>query len=72
VAKASVASIVEEAIFYYRDQGSFPVHRHVVMPDHLHIVLTPGETTTLEKAVQLIKGAARHAKSASGQACVSL
>src|ERR1700722_247897 len=54
------ASIVEEAIFYYRDQGSFRVHRYVVMPDHLHIVLTPGETTTLEKAVQLIKGGSSH------------
>jgi putative transposase len=32
------------------------VHRHVVMPDHLHIVLTPGVTTMLEKAVQPIKG----------------
>jgi putative transposase len=51
-----VASIVEEAIFHYRDQGNHFVHRHVVMPDHLHLILTPGETMTLEKAVQLIKG----------------
>jgi putative transposase len=50
------ASIVEEAIFRYRDQGMYFVHRHVVMPDHLHVTLTPGSTTTLEKAVQLIKG----------------
>ena len=50
------ASIVEESIFRYRDQGVYFVHRHVVMPDHLHVILTPGETTTLEKAVQLIKG----------------
>jgi putative transposase len=47
---------VEEALFHYRDQGNFFVHRHVVMPDHLHVILTPGKTTTLEKAVQLIKG----------------
>ena len=26
------------------------------MPDHLHIILTPGESTSLEKAVQLLKG----------------
>ena len=26
------------------------------MPNHLHILLTPGESTTLEKAMQLIKG----------------
>jgi putative transposase len=50
------ASIVERSIFHYRDQGNYFVHRHVVMPDHLHLILTPGKTTTLEKAVQLIKG----------------
>jgi putative transposase len=48
--------MVEQAIFHYRDQGSYFVHRHVVMPDHLHVILTPGKSTTLEKAVQLIKG----------------
>jgi putative transposase len=26
------------------------------MPNHFHLLLTPGETTSLEKAVQLIKG----------------
>ncbi len=53
---APIASLVEDAIFHYRDQGSYKVHRHVVMPDHLHVILTPGESTTLEKSMQLIKG----------------
>jgi putative transposase len=57
---AAVASIVENAIFHYRDQGNYLVHRHVVMPDHLHILLTPGQMTTLEKSVQLIKGGSSH------------
>jgi putative transposase len=26
------------------------------MPDHLHLLLTPGNTTTLEQGMQLIKG----------------
>ena len=30
------------------------------MPDHLHVILTPGKTTTLEKSVQLIKGGSSH------------
>jgi putative transposase len=54
------ASIVENTIFHYRDQGKYLVHRYVVMPDHLHIILTPGDSTSLEKAVQLIKGASSH------------
>jgi putative transposase len=51
-----IATIVENSIFHYRDEGNYLVHRHVVMPDHLHLLLTPGKTTTLEKSVQLIKG----------------
>jgi len=56
-----MASIVEEAIFRYRDQGNYRVHRHVVMPDHMHVMLTPGSSTTLEKSMQLIKGGSSHA-----------
>ena len=26
------------------------------MPDHLHLIVTPGDSTTLEKSMQLIKG----------------
>jgi len=47
---------VEDAIFHYRDRGNYLVHRHVVMPDHLHLIVTPGDSTTLEKSIQLIKG----------------
>ena len=52
----AIAAIVEDAIFHYRDQGNYLLHRHVIMPDHLHLILTPGNSTTLEKSVQLIKG----------------
>jgi len=30
------------------------------MPDHLHILLTPGPHTTLERVLQLIKGGFSH------------
>ncbi|MGA8407103.1 MAG: transposase [Candidatus Acidiferrales bacterium] len=52
----AIAAIVEDTIFHYRDQGNYLVHRHVVMPDHWHLIVTPGNSTTLEKSVQLIKG----------------
>jgi REP element-mobilizing transposase RayT len=51
-----MAEIVEAKLFEYRDKGFYFVHCYVVMPDHTHIILTPGMTTTLEKAVGLIKG----------------
>jgi len=34
----------------------FQLHDFVVMPDHLHVLLTVGEDMTIEKAMQLIKG----------------
>ena len=30
------------------------------MPDHLHVLLTPGDETTIEKAMQMIKGGSAH------------
>ena len=35
-------------------ERDFVLHAYVIMPDHLHLLLTPVES--LEKAVQLIKG----------------
>jgi len=54
--KPAAAEIVEAKLFEYRDKGFYFVHRYVVMPNHLHIILTPGRTTTLEKTVGLVKG----------------
>jgi putative transposase len=41
-------------ILRYRDQGHFLLHAFVIMPDHIHILLTPSES--IEKTAQLIKG----------------
>jgi putative transposase len=53
---APVAALVEDAIVHYREQGAYLLHRCVIMPDHVHVLVTPGEATSLEKSVQLIKG----------------
>jgi len=34
----------------------FTLHDFVIMPDHIHLLLTPAPDVTLEKAVQFIKG----------------
>jgi putative transposase len=54
--KPGWAAVVEEKIVYYRDQGSYRLHRYVVMPDHIHVLLTPSEVISLERAIQYIKG----------------
>ena len=49
-----MAGLLLNVLFRYRDQGKYLLHEFVVMPDHIHLILTP--TDTVEKAMQLIKG----------------
>ncbi len=53
---AQTAEIVVEILLRHRAAGAYLLHEFVLMPDHLHLLLTPGMTTTLEKVMQLIKG----------------
>ncbi len=55
--KESAARIFIETLLDYRQKGAFLLHDFVLMPDHFHAILTPGRGTTLEKALQFIKGA---------------
>jgi len=41
-------------------EHKFQLHDFVVMPDHLHVLLTVEEGMTIEKAMQLIKGRFSH------------
>ena len=56
----TLANIVVEQIVSCRDRGFYKLHAFVLMPDHLHVLPTPGETTTVEKAMQMIKGGSAH------------
>jgi len=47
------AELLIERIYHYRG-SAYLLHEFVVMPDHLHVLITP--LTSLEKAVQFIKG----------------
>lgn len=50
------AQILIDALYRYRARGAYLLHEFVVMPDHVHLLLTPLRETTLERAMQLIKG----------------
>jgi putative transposase len=39
-----------------RDCGRFLLHAFVLMPDHMHLLVTPSEDLSLEKCIQYIKG----------------
>ncbi len=53
------ADLLLETLQHYRVQRLYKLHAFVVMPDHLHLLLTP-QTITLERSMQLIKGGFSH------------
>jgi putative transposase len=55
-----LADIVWQQVVSCRDRGYYKLHAFVLMPDHLHVLLTPNDQTTIEKAMQMIKGGSAH------------
>ena len=49
-----------KTIYRYRREGRYTLHAFVVMPEHVHLLLTPAIDITIERAIQLIKGAYSH------------
>jgi putative transposase len=50
------ATLFIDVLRSYVSAGKFQVRDFVVMPDHIHILLTVRGEMTIEKAMQLIKG----------------
>jgi len=50
------ARLLIDVLLDYRGQGKYLLHEFVVMPDHLHLLLTPPAEISLERTVQFIKG----------------
>jgi putative transposase len=55
------AELFIATICRYRDAGKFLLHAFVVMPDHVHILVTPATDVSTAKAVQFVKGGYSHA-----------
>src|SRR5580693_335565 len=55
------ARLFLKTLYGYKRQGRFQLHEFVVMPEHVHLILTPAMDITLERAMQLIKGGYSHA-----------
>ncbi|HEV2488751.1 MAG TPA: transposase [Candidatus Acidoferrales bacterium] len=58
--KEAPARIFLEQVLDCRERGFYKLHAYVIMPDHLHLLLTPTRETSLEKAMQMIKGGSAH------------
>ena len=49
-----MANLMLDVLFRYREQRKYRLHEFVIMPNHVHLLLTP--EVTLERALQFIKG----------------
>lgn len=54
------AELLIQTILLYRDDGRYRLHAFVVMPEHLHVLLTPCQNQTVERCAQCIKGGFSH------------
>jgi putative transposase len=50
------ADLLIEILFHDRDQGRYKLHGFALMPEHLHVLLTPAGNQTIERCAQCIKG----------------
>jgi putative transposase len=58
--KDAAAQVLLAQILSCRDRGFYDLHAFVIMPDHLHLLLTPAKNASLEKAIQMIKGSSAY------------
>jgi putative transposase len=54
------AKLFLKTLYSYNRQGAFYLHAFVVMPEHVHLLITPASGKTLERVLQLIKGGYSH------------
>jgi len=53
------AELFLETLQHYRREGQYKLHAFVVMPDHIHLLLTPAGAA-IERVMGLIKGGFSH------------
>ena len=50
------AELFLKTLLRYRQQQDFQLHGFAIMPDHIHLLITPVVDQALPKCIQLIKG----------------
>ncbi len=54
--KEPVCRIFVETLHHYRAARIYQLYAFVLMPEHFHVLLAPGASSSLERAVQHVKG----------------
>jgi len=55
------ADLLLETLFRHRSRRHYQLHAFAIMPDHIHVLITPSPERTLPRCLQLIKGNFSHA-----------
>jgi putative transposase len=50
------AELFIATLFHHRDKNRFQLHAFVVMPDHIHVLITPATNESTAKCIQYLKG----------------
>jgi putative transposase len=66
VQRTEAADLLLTTLFRYRDAGEFLVHEFVIMPNHIHLLMSVDDEHAIGRAVQLIKGGFSHAMGQAG------
>ena len=60
------ANLLLDTIVRYRDAGEFLLHEFVVMPNHIHLLLSVDDDHAIGRAMQMVKGGFSHALREAG------
>ena len=58
--REDVAELMVATFLKYRDAGEFELYEYVVMPNHIHLLLSLNDDQRLSRVIQLIKGGFSH------------
>ena len=58
--RTETADLLLVTLFRYRDAGEFALHEFVIMPNHIHLLLSI-EEAHIGRAMQMVKGGFSHA-----------
>jgi len=55
------ADLLLEILFRHRSQNRYQLHAFAIMPDHIHVLITPSQEHSLPRCIQFLKGSFSHA-----------
>jgi putative transposase len=64
--RTETADLLLTTLFRYRDAGEFLLHEFVVMPNHIHLMLSVDDGHAIGRAVQIVRGGFSYAMGQAG------